>query len=67
MLIEDDASRFITGYGKSKRAKTKNAIKVVKKVLSMAFLNNFILIMALNLLAMKDKDVRQTRVSLQDF
>jgi len=33
MLIEDDASRFVTGYGKFKHATTENAIKVFKKSL----------------------------------
>lgn len=33
MLIEDDASRFITGYGKFKHAIVKNAVKVFKQSL----------------------------------
>jgi len=33
MLIKDDASRFITGYGKFKHATEKNGIKVFEKSL----------------------------------
>jgi putative transposase len=33
ILIEDDASRFITGYGKFKHAMSENGIKVFKKSL----------------------------------
>lgn len=33
MLIEDDASRFITGYGKFKHATKENAIKVLRRSL----------------------------------
>ena len=33
MLIEDDASRFITGYGKFKQATTENTIKVFERSL----------------------------------
>lgn len=33
MLIEDDASRFVTGYGKFKQATTENTIKVFEKSL----------------------------------
>lgn len=33
ILIEDDASRFITGYGRFKNATTKNTIKVLKQSL----------------------------------
>ena len=33
MLIEDDASRFITSYGKFKQATTENSVKVFKKSL----------------------------------
>jgi len=33
MLIEDDASRFITGYGKFKQATSENTIKVFKESL----------------------------------
>ena len=33
MLVEDDASRFITGYGKFKQATSENTIKVFEKSL----------------------------------
>lgn len=33
MLVEDDASRFITGYGKFKQATTENTIKVFERSL----------------------------------
>ncbi len=34
MLIEDDASRFVTGYGKFKQATTENTIKIFERSLN---------------------------------
>lgn len=67
MLIEDDASRFITGYGKFRQATSENAIKVFKKSLKWESQSSFIVIMEPNLLLLRLKERNRENPSFQKY
>lgn len=67
ILIEDDASRFITGSGKFKHATSENGIKIFKSSLKWRYQNSFTQIMDLYLEQIRANEQEGKKKGKSDF